>query len=53
MENCLTLPQFYEELLARTGYAVMLETKNTVEDRTRLENVREWFVQRASAVRRR
>ena len=41
MENCLTLPQFYEELLARTGYAVMLETKNTVEDRTRLENVRE------------
>ena len=25
----------------RTGYAVMLEQKNTVEDRTRLENVRE------------
>ncbi|MCI8303005.1 MAG: ATP-binding domain-containing protein, partial [Lawsonibacter sp.] len=40
-ENQLTLPAFYEELLARTGYAVMLETKNTVEDRTRLENVRE------------
>ena len=40
-ENALTLPDFYEELLARTGYAVMLETKNTVEDRTRLENVRE------------
>ncbi len=40
-ENQLTLPGFYEELLARTGYAVMLETKNTVEDRTRLENVRE------------
>ena len=40
-ENKLTLPEFYEELLARTGYAVMLEGKNTVEDRTRLENVRE------------
>ena len=37
----LELPDFYEELLARTGYAVMLEAKNTVEDRTRLENVRE------------
>ena len=41
VENRLTLPAFYEELLSRTGYAVMLETKNTVEDRTRLENVRE------------
>ncbi len=40
-ENQLTLPEFYEELLARTGYAVMLESRNTVEDRTRLENVRE------------
>ena len=40
-ENTLTLPEFYEELLTRTGYAVMLESKNTVEDRTRLENVRE------------
>ena len=37
----MALPDFYEELIARTGYAVMLETKNTVEDRTRLENVRE------------
>ena len=40
-ENRMTLPAFYEELLSRTGYAVMLETRNTVEDRTRLENVRE------------
>ncbi len=40
-EDRLTLTDFYEELLVRTGYAVMLETKNTVEDRTRLENVRE------------
>ncbi len=37
----MELPDFYEELLARTGYAQMLEQKNTVEDRTRLENVRE------------
>ena len=35
----LDLPNFYEEVLARTGYAVALEAKNTVEDRTRLENV--------------
>ena len=40
-ENELSLADFYEELLIRTGYAVMLESKNTVEDRTRLENVRE------------
>lgn len=37
----LPLPDFYEEVVARTGYAVALESKNTVEDRTRLENVRE------------
>jgi len=37
----LSLPEFYEELVARSGYGVMLEQKNTVEDRTRLENVHE------------
>ena len=37
----IPLPDFYDEVIARTGYAVMLESKNTVEDRTRLENVRE------------
>ena len=37
----LPLDRFYEELIIRTGYATMLESKNTVEDRTRLENVRE------------
>ena len=37
----LSLPDFYEEVIAKTGYAVALEAKNTVEDRTRLENVRE------------
>ena len=41
VENQLSLSDFYEELLARTGYAVMLESKNTVEDQGRLENVRE------------
>ena len=41
LSRTMPLPDFYEELLARTGYAVMLEGKNTVEDRTRLENVRE------------
>ena len=37
----LTLPDFYEEVLIRTGYVAMLEEKNDVESRTRLENVRE------------
>lgn len=37
----LSLSDFYEELMLRTGYAAMLEQKDTVEDRTRLENVRE------------
>lgn len=37
----LPLDRFYEEMMIRTGYATMLESKNTVEDRTRLENVRE------------
>ncbi len=37
----LPLTEFYEEVLSRTGYAAMLAAKNTVEDRTRLENVRE------------
>ncbi|MBO5917599.1 MAG: UvrD-helicase domain-containing protein, partial [Oscillospiraceae bacterium] len=41
LSGTMDLPDFYEELIARTGYAVMLEGKNTVEDRTRLENVRE------------
>ena len=37
----MTLPDFYEEVLLRTGYVAMLEEKNDVESRTRLENVRE------------
>ena len=37
----LSLPDFYEELLIRTGYVTMLEGKDDVESRARLENVRE------------
>ena len=37
----MSLPDFYDELLLRSGYAAMLEAKNDVESRTRLENVRE------------
>lgn len=39
--DSLSLPEFYDELLVRTGYAAMLEEKNDVESRTRLENVKE------------
>jgi len=41
LADTMPLQEFYEELLSRTGYATMLQAKNTVEDRTRLENVRE------------
>ena len=37
----MTLPEFYDELLIRTGYIAMLEEKDDVENRTRAENVRE------------
>ncbi|MBQ1281820.1 MAG: ATP-binding domain-containing protein, partial [Oscillospiraceae bacterium] len=37
----LSLPEFYDELLIRTGYLTMLEEKGDVESRTRAENVRE------------
>lgn len=37
----LSLPDFYEELLIRTGYIAMLEEKNDAESRTRAEYVRE------------
>ena len=39
--NTMSLPDFYEELLIRTGYVAMLEQKDELENRTRLENVRE------------
>ena len=37
----MSLPDFYDELLLRTGYADMLMSKDTEENKTRLENVRE------------
>ena len=39
--NTLSLPDFYEEVMLRTGYIAMLEAKDDVEWRTRAENVRE------------
>ena len=41
LENGMALPDFYDEVLDRTGYAAMLESKPTEENKTRLENVRE------------
>lgn len=37
----LALPAFYEEVMLRTGYIAMLESKPTEENKTRLENIRE------------
>ena len=37
----LPLDVFYDELLMRTGYLAMLESKDDIESRTRAENVRE------------
>ena len=39
--DTMALPDFYEEVLLRTGYLRMLEEKDDVESRTRSENVRE------------
>ena len=36
-----SLPDFYDAVVERTGYARMLEQKDDVESRSRLENVRE------------
>jgi len=37
----VSLPDFYEEVMLRTGYIAMLENKPTEENKTRLENIRE------------
>ncbi len=37
----MSLPDFYEELMLRSGYVDMLQKKDTEENKTRLENVRE------------
>ena len=41
LEDGMSLPDFYDELLERSGYAEMLLAKDTEENKTRLENVRE------------
>ena len=41
LEDGMPLPDFYDELINRTGYVQMLEQKPTEENKTRLENVRE------------
>ena len=41
LEDGISLPDFYDEVLIRTGYVDMLSAKPTEENKTRLENVRE------------
>ena len=41
LEGGMSLPDFYDELLIRSGYVDMLKAKDTEENKTRLENVRE------------
>ena len=41
LEDGMSLPDFYDEVMQRTGYADMLMSKPTEENKTRLENVRE------------
>ena len=41
LDEGMSLPEFYDEVLSRTGYVEMLNAKDTEENKTRLENVRE------------
>ena len=41
LEEGISLPDFYEEVMLRTGYVDALNSKPTEENKTRLENVRE------------
>ncbi len=41
LQEGMSLPEFYEELMLRTGYIQMLESKPTDENTTKLENIRE------------
>ncbi len=41
LDEGMSLPEFYEELMIRTGYIEMLQKKDTEENKTRLENIRE------------
>lgn len=41
LEEGMSLPEFYDEVMKRTGYIDMLENKGTEESKTKLENIRE------------
>ncbi len=41
LDEGMALPDFYEELMIRTGYLAALEAKDTEENRGRIENIRE------------
>ena len=41
LDTDISLPEFYSEVMRRTGYEAMLENKPTEENKTRLENIRE------------
>ena len=41
LEGGMSLPEFYDEVMCRTGYAEALELKPTEENKTRLENIKE------------
>ena len=41
LEDGMSLPEFYESVMEKTGYIAMLEMKPTEENKTRLENIRE------------
>ena len=41
LEQGMPLPEFYDEVMLRTGYQSMLELKPTEENKTRLENIKE------------
>ncbi len=41
LENGMPLPEFYDQVLTRTGYLQALESKPTEENKTRIENVKE------------
>ncbi len=41
LEEGMSLPEFYEQVMERTGYIAMLTAKPTEENKTRLENIQE------------
>ena len=41
LANGVSLPDFYDAVMEKTGYANMLELKPTEENKTKLENIRE------------